>query len=62
MCRKNYIAQIKQSAAIHMKAVFAEKSERITLGKKLIEKYGKRFAVVCENNQVILVPLDKNQV
>lgn len=41
------------------KVVIAEKSGRITLGTKLIKRFGKKFKLVKDNGLIVLVPLSK---
>jgi len=45
-----------------MKTVFADERGRITLGAKLLEKYGKKFAVISANKEIVLVPIAKDPV
>ena len=45
-----------------MKTVFADERGRITLGSKLLDKYGKKFAVVSANKEIVLVPIAKDPV
>lgn len=43
-----------------MKAVYADKRGRITLGSKMIDKHGNKFAVVSHGKEIILVPIAKD--
>jgi len=45
-----------------MKTTFADERGRITLGAKILHKYGKRFAVVSAGNEIVLVPIAKDPV
>lgn len=43
-----------------MKATLADERGRITLGAKVVERYGKKFAVVETPRDVVLVPISKD--
>jgi hypothetical protein len=43
-----------------MKTVFADERGRITLGSKLLDRYGKKFAVVSAGKEIVLVPIAKD--
>lgn len=43
-----------------MKAAFADERGRITLGAKVVERYGKKFAVVETPGDIVLVPISKD--
>ena len=43
-----------------MKTVFADDRGRIVLGAKLLEKYGKKFAIVNTPKEIVLIPIAKN--
>ena len=43
-----------------MKTVFADDRGRIVLGTKFLHRYGKRFAVVSANKEIVLVPIAKD--
>lgn len=43
-----------------MKAALVDARGRITLGAKVVERYGKRFAVVETPKDIVLVPISKD--
>ena len=43
-----------------MKTVLADERGRIVLGTKLLDKYGKKFAVVGMPKEIVLVPISKD--
>ena len=43
-----------------MKTVLADARGRIVLGTKILNKYGKKFAVVGTPKEIVLVPISKN--
>lgn len=43
-----------------MKTVQADERGRIALGAKLVSKFGKRFAVVSTQKDIVLVPIAKD--
>jgi len=43
-----------------MKTVFADERGRITLGSKILDTYGKKFAVVTAGKEIVLVPIAKD--
>ena len=43
-----------------MKTVLADERGRIVLGTKLLDKYGKKFAVVGMSKEIALVPISKD--
>jgi hypothetical protein len=43
-----------------MQETLMDERGRITLGKKLAKRYGKRFAVVPAQNEIILIPKTKD--
>jgi hypothetical protein len=43
-----------------MRSLMADERGRITLGAKIIEEYGKRFAVVRHRKDIVLVPLPED--
>jgi len=43
-----------------MRAVFADERGRVTLGSKIVDRFGKKFAVVTTAKDVILVPIAKD--
>lgn len=43
-----------------MKTIFADDRGRIVLGAKLVDKFGKKFAVISAKNEIVLVPIAKN--
>jgi hypothetical protein len=43
-----------------MRALFADERGRITLGAKLLGKFGRKFAVVAGINEIVLVPIAKD--
>ena len=45
-----------------MKTVFADERGRITLGAGLLDKYGKKFAVIGDRKEIVLVPIAKDPV
>ena len=45
-----------------IRTVFADERGRITLGTKLLGRYGKKFAVAAAGNEIVLVPIAKDPV
>ena len=45
-----------------MKTAFADERGRITLGAKILHKYGKKFAIVGARNEIVLVPIAKDPI
>ncbi len=45
-----------------MKTVLADKRGRIVLGTKLLHRYGRKFAIVSTQKEIVLVPISKNPV
>lgn len=43
-----------------MKAIFADERGRITLGSKIIDRFGRKFAVVTTARDIVLVPIAKD--
>ena len=43
-----------------MKTVYADERGRITLGSKIVDKHGDKFAVISHGKDVILVPIPKD--
>lgn len=43
-----------------MKTIFADDRGRITLGSRIVDKYGKKFAVVSAEKEIVLVPIEKD--
>ena len=43
-----------------MKTVLADNRGRVVLGTKLLDKYGKKFAVVGTQKEIVLVPIAKD--
>ena len=43
-----------------MKTAYADERGRITLGSKIVDKHGDRFAVISHGKEVILVPIPKD--
>ena len=43
-----------------MKTVLADDRGRIVLGTKILDKYGKKFAVVGTPKEIVLVPISKD--
>ena len=45
-----------------MKTVLADERGRITLGTTMLDKYGKKFAVINAEKEIVLVPIARNPV
>jgi hypothetical protein len=45
-----------------MQETLMDQRGRVTLGKKLAKRYGKRFTVVPAQNEIILVPKTKDPI
>ena len=45
-----------------MKTVFADERGRVTLGSRILHKYGKKFAVVRSEKEIVLVPIVKDPI
>ena len=43
-----------------MKTVFADERGRITLGASMLDKFGRKFAVISAEKEIVLVPISKN--
>ncbi|MBI2660059.1 hypothetical protein HYX07_02765 [Candidatus Woesearchaeota archaeon] len=43
-----------------MQTVLADNKGGITLGTKIIRKYGQKFAVSCDSKYIVLTPIKKN--
>ena len=43
-----------------MKAAYVDERGRITLGSKIVDKHGDKFAVISHGKEVILVPIPKD--
>ncbi len=43
-----------------MRTTTADGNGRITLGTEYIHKYGKRFEIILNPNNIVLVPISKN--
>ena len=43
-----------------MKTVLADERGRIVLGTKMLDEYGKKFAVVGMPKEIVLVPISKD--
>ena len=43
-----------------MKTVYVDERGRITLGSKIVDKHGDKFAVISHGKEVILVPIPKD--
>ncbi len=43
-----------------MKAAYADERGRITLGSKMVDKHGNKFAVISHGKEIVLVPIPKD--
>ena len=43
-----------------MRTVLADERGRVTLGAKIVDKYGRKFALVSTANEIALVPIAKD--
>ncbi len=45
-----------------MRTVLADERGRITLGMKIVDRLGRKFAVVAAGGEVVLVPIAKDPI
>ncbi len=43
-----------------MRMAFADNRGRVTLGSKIVDEYGKKFAIVRHRKEIVLVPIPKD--
>ena len=43
-----------------MKAAYADERGRITLGSKMVDKHGNKFAVISHGKEIVLIPIPKD--